>query len=51
VLEEWWDNDYDDYLWDEDGGRYEIEAVAEEVCVLDKDNMAKLRSHHNACVD
>ena len=50
VLEEWWDNDYDDYLWDEEGKEYEIEAVGEEVCVLDKDNMAKLQSHHNACV-
>jgi hypothetical protein len=51
VLEEWWDYDYEEYLWDEEVKEYEVEAVGEKVCLLDKDNITKLPSHHNACVD
>jgi hypothetical protein len=50
VLEEWWDYDYEDYLWDEEGKEYEVEARGE-VCVLDKDNKTQLQSHHDTYLD
>jgi hypothetical protein len=51
VLEEWWDYDYEEYLWDEEVKQYDVETSGE-ICLLDKDNMTtKSQSHHNACVD
>ena len=50
VLEEWWDYDYEDYLWDEEGKEYEIEASGE-ICMIEKDNTTQLQSHHSSRVD
>jgi hypothetical protein len=50
VLEEWWDCDYEDYLWDEEGKKYDVETSGE-LCVLDKDNTTQIQSRHNSRVD
>jgi hypothetical protein len=38
VLEEWWNYDLKDYLWDEEGREYGIEASGIEVYMLGKNN-------------
>jgi hypothetical protein len=49
-LEEWWDYDYEDYLWDEEGKEYGIESSGE-VYILDRDNTTHFQSRHNFRVD
>jgi hypothetical protein len=50
VPEEWWDYDFEDYLWDHEIKEYDVEANGE-VCVLDKDNSAQIQSNQNSPVD
>ena len=43
VLEEWWDYDYEDYLWDEEGKEPES-AGREDICVLESFGQRKYDS-------
>ncbi|MGH9975113.1 MAG: hypothetical protein ACRD8Z_04670 [Nitrososphaeraceae archaeon] len=50
VLEEWWDYDYEDYLWDEEGNEQEAER-REEICMADNDNKTQVQSPSDTYVD